>query len=81
MVEGPFAMLLLNLLGWAVMAGVGWNRLSEIKNRQSELVSLLREQNSRIDKLEEYKARREGWTEGYGTAKERYQNGDTTGAS
>lgn len=60
------------LLGWAALIGVGWNRLSGLKDAVTENNSLIREQNSRIDKLERWRAAREGFQQGYGEAKQKY---------
>lgn len=69
------ANVLIYLLGLAALAGMTWNRLSGVEESIEENNSLIREQNSRIDKLEQWRAEQRGHREGFREAKDRYEDG------
>jgi len=49
----------------AALGGIIWNRLSGVERRIGDLSDHVDRQNGRIGKLEEWKARREGFQSGW----------------
>lgn len=74
----PDALLIIasNVAGWLVLAGIGWNRLSNVEDQIERNNDLIQEQNSRIDKLELWRARVEGKKEGIAQEKNRQMEGE-----
>jgi len=70
----------------AVLGGALWQKQASIEKQAKarhkdtkeaieKLTDQLKAQNGRIDNLEQWRAERRGFEEGYGTAKDRYEDG------
>jgi hypothetical protein len=54
------ALLAVNALAWAVLAGVGWNRLTAHQLRQEDMLEKLYDLDQRMRNHEQWRARLEG---------------------
>lgn len=60
-----------NVLTAAVLGGVIWNRMSNVEGELKTVWEKIDAQNGRVDKLERWRAQREGWQRGWDDRKER----------
>lgn len=63
--------ILTNLITAAVLAGIIWNRLSNIEAQTEKLWRKIDNQNGRVDELEQWRSEREGWRRGWRDRKQR----------
>lgn len=72
MVDGTTAQILTTVGMGLVYAGALWKGAQHVSERLERMVQRLDEQNGRIDRLEQWRKRREGYEAGYERAREKY---------
>lgn len=68
--------VLVNVVTAAVLAGIMWKGLGGVENQIESMWQKIEEQNGRVDALEQWRAKREGWQSGWEDRKRREEGAE-----